>query len=128
MSKNNLEDDIHFCFVLRDCHDVFVEGAVTLTIIKGPCTPPRTSSRGGRNPSPIDEQGRDEVGAEVESIVSIPASILFLTVHELEQTEGLAAPVWMTSVEDSQVPLDWTPVAREERAAIEHICKMIDQH
>lgn len=97
-------------------------------IVKGPSTPPRSSARDQSrsvNPSPIHEQFGD--GVEMESGgVDLPGGISFLRVDELESAGTTAAPVWSTSLEGVQVPTEWTPVAREERAAIERICEMVD--
>ena len=97
-------------------------------VLRGPSlTPPRSSVKGrdgSRNPSPIDELeirgGEDTAGKKV------PAGIAFLSVEEMEIPEAPAAPVWSTSVEDSQAPGGWGEAVREDRAAIEHISMMVD--
>ncbi len=93
---------------------------------KDPSTPLRSSISRGRNPSPIEEQEWGDMVGEEASGESVPASFAFLTINEMEQVDGQAAPVWMTSVDNIQDPLDWTSMVREECAAIEHIRHMVD--
>ena len=92
-------------------------------IVKGPSTPPRLRAR---RPSPVGEGLLGGENEEENQSPAVPEDISVLLVDQIGGMEESGVPVWETSVEGIQVPADWTPIAREERAAIERICEMVD--